>query len=117
MSKIERNAPRSEVMLGSRRWLGFPAVAIDVYTGTATVALPDGAHEELARRLAEFGAPDAAERLRTLGSIRHEDKAVVREVLGRWLRSIGPERFGDELTELRDRLGQDIERDWATKTR
>jgi hypothetical protein len=78
------------------------------------VTLSEEVYEGLARRLAEFGAPDAAERLLGHRAIRYEDKAVVREVLARWLRTDGDEQLGRELAELHDRLGQEIKRHWRT---
>jgi hypothetical protein len=69
--------------------------------------------EELAQRLEDFGAPDAAERLRQYGTIHLEDKPVVREVLGRWQRSVGSEQSA-ELTELDRRLAQDIDVSWPS---
>jgi hypothetical protein len=71
----------------------------------------------LAQRLARFGAPDAAGRLREGRSLRLEDKPVVREVLGRWLRSVGPDQFASELVELHRQLGNDMERSWMIEAR
>ena len=87
-------------------------LAIDVHTGSATVALREYVYDELARRLAQFGAPDAAERLLGRRAIRHEDKPVVREVLARWRRSAGDTEWDSELAELHGRLGRDLNRNW-----
>jgi len=87
---------------------------IEVHTGNARVPLSEDVYRELAQRLAAFGAPDAAERLLGHQAIRHEDKPVVREVIGRWLRSTVDERFGAQLAELYDCLGRDIRRRWKS---
>jgi hypothetical protein len=92
-------------------------LAIDIFTGTSTVALPEALCQELAMRLAQFGAPDAAERLLGHRSIRTEDKPVVREVLGRWLRTAGTDDFASELASLRRRLGRELENHWQTRRR
>jgi len=93
------------------------ALAIDVFTGTSTVALPEALCQELAVRLAQFGAPDAAERLLGPRSIRTEDKPVVREVVGRWLRSGGADEFELELLRLQTLLGSELERIWRIDRR
>jgi len=92
-------------------------LAIDISTGTGSVALPEAICEELALRLVDFGAPDAAERLLDHRSIRTEDKPVVREVLGRWLRSARRVEFELELLQLQQRLGRDLDRLWQAGRR
>jgi len=87
-------------------------LAVHIFTGTDTVALPEGICEELAVRLVDFGAPDAAERLLRDHSIRTEDKPVVREVLGRLLRSARFTEFELELMQLQQRLGRDLDHRW-----
>jgi hypothetical protein len=49
-------------------------VTVEISTGSARVTLSDEECDELAQRLARFGAPDAAERLLGHHSIRIEDK-------------------------------------------
>jgi hypothetical protein len=92
-------------------------LAINVFTGVNTVALPEALCQELAVRLAQFGAPDAAERLLGHRAIRTEDKPVVREVVGRWLRSTGADEFELELIQLQTLLRRELERTWRTNRR
>jgi len=68
-------------------------------------------------RLARFGAPDAAERLLGHRAIRSEDKPVVREVIGRWLRTAGAAEFELELIQLQTLLRHELERAWRTDRR
>jgi hypothetical protein len=87
-----------------------PLLAVEIHTGTANVQLPDDLYQELAERLSNFGAPDAAEQLRTQQAIRNENKPVVREVIGRWQRSGTPEASDAQLEDLANRLGGDVRR-------
>jgi hypothetical protein len=87
-------------------------LAVEISTGSAKFELSDQECDELARRLARFGAPDAAESLLGHHSIRTEDKPVVREVLGRWRRSVEPMGFSAALVELQEQLGREL---WARK--
>jgi hypothetical protein len=89
-------------------------VTVEVLFGSGKVALSDEACDELARKLALFGAPDAAERLLGHRSIRNEDKPVVREVLARWRRSAAA-TFPPDLNELHARLGLDLRRNGHRK--
>ena len=93
-----------------RRYRG--RVTVEIATGSARVTLSDEECDELAQRLARFGAPDAAERLLGHHSIRIEDKPVVREVLGRWCRSTDPTLFPAALADLQEQLGRDLRRGW-----
>lgn len=90
-------------------------MTVEISTGGARVTLSDEECDELAQRLARFGAPDAAERLLGHHSIRTEDKPVVREVLGRWRRSTDPTLFPAALAELQQQLGRDLQRRWQTR--
>ena len=87
-------------------------LAVDVCTGEAKVSVPDDLYEELSARLDRFGAPDAARRLQEGRSILREDKPVVREVLGRWRRSVATEPVAEELWELQTKLGRGLVGDW-----
>jgi hypothetical protein len=82
-------------------------VTVEIFTGSGKVTVANETVDELAQRLAGFGAPDAAERLLGHRSIRPEDKAVVREVLARWQRS-APKSFPPELTALQEQIGRDL---------
>ena len=87
-------------------------LAIDVHTGSATVALREYVYDELARRLAQFGAPDAAERLLAVGPFGTRTNP--------WFAKFSPDGDdqpgtlnGDsELAELHGRLGRDLNRNW-----
>jgi hypothetical protein len=68
-------------------------------------------------RLAQFGAPDAAERLLGHRAIRSDDKPVVREVVGRWLRSGAADEFELELIQLQTLLRRELERAWRSHRR
>jgi hypothetical protein len=91
-------------------------VTVEIFTGSGKVTVPDEACDELAKRLAVFGAPDAAERLLGHRSVRPEDKAVVREVLARW-ELAAPDDFPPELAELSNQLGRDLQRAFKAKRR
>jgi hypothetical protein len=64
--------------------------------------------DELAERLEQFGAPDAASRLRERSSVVQADKPVVREVLSRWRQSVATEPFAQELYELQVEVGKGL---------
>ena len=91
-------------------------MAVEILTGSGKVTVPDEACDELASRLALFGAPDAAERLLGHRAIRPEDRPVVREVLARWHRS-SPDRFPQELVALQEQIGRDLQRNLRSNSR
>jgi hypothetical protein len=83
-------------------------LAVDVYTGVSKVPFAEDLCEELAARLERFAAPEAARQLRERGSVRQEDKPVVREVLGRWRQTLGTAPFGETLWDLQTELGRGL---------
>jgi hypothetical protein len=81
---------------------------VDVSIGRARVSVSDELRNELVARLEQFGAPDAARRLRDRGSVVQADKPVVREILGRWRQSVGTEPVAKELYELQVEMGKGL---------
>ena len=81
---------------------------VTIRTSRGTFTLRRETLSQLAERLDNFGAPDAAKRLRSNQSILPEDAPVAREVLGRWLKTLNDEQTASELNRARAQLGRDL---------
>ena len=99
-----------QLVLPGRDLGSVDRLAADLYTGVSRVPFAEDLRDELATRLEEFAAPEAARQLRERGSVRQEDKPVVREVLGRWRQTLGRAPFGETLWDLQTELGKGLSR-------